>query len=409
MNTKNNIFKNLCSVKNSELVINTIPQAEAMGEYVFNLYKPSDNLELYFADLATCMAKLGCHKMELKCRIKSLLLEYQNIAEEYRIPMNQFKALYYELLASGYDKVATWLMARHQQVVAYISYSEQRVIYNNTALDKWFKTTQLLTSNGVEFAEILDCDDSDRKSFELIPFQNEHGKWGYQDGFGKCVIDAIYDYAQEFLVYNSFFAAVNVAGKWGVINAEGCFVIEPKYDSIAACDKTHFDIEQRGAKGKVDLFGNEYWAVVSTPLEANCADMEYHVESCLLGYLSDYILPKYRNYRCDVTYLADRALRNTVEISEVSTVVPFVKSYYASHNILYTAVVFHNLAVTEGEDGNYIRSANMLRDDYYIKAFFSESEIDLMAEAIEDILLPREEEARSFYGRILRVVVAPAR
>ncbi len=87
-------------------------------EEVYNQYYQPDSLDIYFERVAECMEEIGAYKMALKCKVKSLLLKYNNLTNQYDIPLDNLKIIYHELIEFGYERAATRLNNYHLEVVA---------------------------------------------------------------------------------------------------------------------------------------------------------------------------------------------------------------------------------------------------------------------------------------------------
>lgn len=86
----------------------------------------------------------------------------------------------------------------------------------------------------------------------LIPFQNEQGKWGYQDTQGNVRIKASY---QTTAYFQAGVAVVSRQGKFGVIDVQGKTVLRRKYDLVTILHAKQRIFKVRKAykrKGKVE-------------------------------------------------------------------------------------------------------------------------------------------------------------
>ncbi len=70
-------------------------------------------------------------------------------------------------------------------------------------------------------------------------------------------------------------------------------------------------------------------------------------------------------------------------------------------NILYTAAAYHDIAHKIDKKNHEILSAQMFLNDNIIKSFFSEEEIAVIKEAIEDHRASSDHTPRSVYGIVL--------
>lgn len=70
-------------------------------------------------------------------------------------------------------------------------------------------------------------------------------------------------------------------------------------------------------------------------------------------------------------------------------------------NMVYVIAAYHDLGRLIDNETHNIESAKMLRADDFLKAYFSDDEINTMAEAIEDHRASLGHEPRSIYGKLV--------
>jgi len=63
----------------------------------------------------------------------------------------------------------------------------------------------------------------------VAPFRNSNGKFGYVNENHCWVIDPVYDFA---LVFSDDLAGIQIDNKWGFIDKLGQIIVQPKFDSI---------------------------------------------------------------------------------------------------------------------------------------------------------------------------------
>lgn len=147
----NGLSEKLITVKNGEVVVQPMWRAQLIAEQLFNvdireyeddtnwelldemlwqtnnkeerdevydLYYQPDSYDEYFERVAECMEEIGAYKMALKCKIKSLLLKYRNLTNQYDIPLDDLKIIHQELIDLGYERAATRLINYRLEVVA---------------------------------------------------------------------------------------------------------------------------------------------------------------------------------------------------------------------------------------------------------------------------------------------------
>jgi len=69
--------------------------------------------------------------------------------------------------------------------------------------------------------------------------------------------------------------------------------------------------------------------------------------------------------------------------------------------ILLTAAAYHDVGLAEGREHHHIASARIVRQDQRLRRWFSQSQIDLIADAAEDHRASNRHEPRTLYGRII--------
>ncbi|EPR72631.1 hypothetical protein ADIWIN_2368 [Winogradskyella psychrotolerans RS-3] len=80
----------------------------------------------------------------------------------------------------------------------------------------------------------------------------ENGKTGFRDLDGNIVIKAIYESAEMFSENHS---AVEIDGKWGLINENGKYVIEPQFDFLGGLHNGLVSFRQNELIGFLDVSG----------------------------------------------------------------------------------------------------------------------------------------------------------
>ena len=69
--------------------------------------------------------------------------------------------------------------------------------------------------------------------------------------------------------------------------------------------------------------------------------------------------------------------------------------------MLLTAAAYHDLGLQFGREEHHIHSARIVREDNRLKRWFSDAEIDTIADAAEDHRASSSREPRTIYGRIV--------
>ena len=69
--------------------------------------------------------------------------------------------------------------------------------------------------------------------------------------------------------------------------------------------------------------------------------------------------------------------------------------------IAYMVGALHDIGITKGRDGHAKSSGEMVRNDTNLRTLYSEGEIEMIAQAVEDHSSHLEYEPRSIYGKIV--------
>lgn len=113
----------------------------------------------------------------------------------------------------------------------------------------------------------------------------------------------------------------------------------------------------------------------------------------LIAYLKTEIIPRYQAF--DKAHNLDHV--HTV-IDESLTL---AKQLGVDEKIAYTVAAYHDTGLCRGRELHQIYSGEILESDANLLKWFSESEIRLMKEAVEDHRASTDHEPRSIYGRIV--------
>ncbi|MBO7490145.1 MAG: HD domain-containing protein [Bacteroidales bacterium] len=105
------------------------------------------------------------------------------------------------------------------------------------------------------------------------------------------------------------------------------------------------------------------------------------------------ILPRYESF--DDAHKRDHAesvIRNSIKLAQ---------HYDVDINMVYTIAAYHDLGLCEGRERHHIVSGEIMMNDSRLWQWFSEDDLKLMAEAIEDHRASSGNAPRSIYGKIV--------
>lgn len=117
------------------------------------------------------------------------------------------------------------------------------------------------------------------------------------------------------------------------------------------------------------------------------------IDNALKQYIEQHILPRYAAF--DSAHQRDHAetvIRNSLQLA---------LHYDVDSNKVYTIAAYHDLGLCEGRERHHIVSGQILMGDRQLRQWFSESDLTLMAEAIEDHRASGDNAPRSIYGKIV--------
>lgn len=113
----------------------------------------------------------------------------------------------------------------------------------------------------------------------------------------------------------------------------------------------------------------------------------------LKEYIESRIIPLYDHF--------DKAHRRD-HVEAVIAQGQYLSTFYdVDCNIIYAAAAYHDTGLVEGRDIHHIASGNIIREDSRLRQWFSEEEVELIAQAAEDHRASNKGEPRSIYGRII--------
>ena len=131
--------------------------------------------------------------------------------------------------------------------------------------------------------------------------------------------------------------------------------------------------------------------------------------SDLLKYIYEEIVPKYASF--DPAHREDHAL--TV-ISQAMELLDRMPEWLEAHpeaakewdvpvdrNMLKAAAACHDLGLMNGRENHHLDSGKIIRADQRLREWFSEDEIEIIAQAAEDHRASGKAEPRSIYGKIV--------
>ena len=113
----------------------------------------------------------------------------------------------------------------------------------------------------------------------------------------------------------------------------------------------------------------------------------------LKEYIEKEILPRYEGY--DAAHRLDH-IQAVIERSA-----RLAANYDVDPDMVYAIAAYHDLGICEGRELHHLSSARMMREDSNLRQWFSEGQIETMAQAVEDHRASAKSAPRSTYGCIV--------
>lgn len=113
----------------------------------------------------------------------------------------------------------------------------------------------------------------------------------------------------------------------------------------------------------------------------------------LISHVEGEIIPRYDHF--------DKAHRRDHVETVIDQGLKLSAHYDVDPNIIYTAAAYHDTGLIEGRETHHIASGRIVREDSRLRQWFSEEEIETIAQAAEDHRASNRQGPRTIYGRIL--------
>lgn len=117
------------------------------------------------------------------------------------------------------------------------------------------------------------------------------------------------------------------------------------------------------------------------------------VNPAIIAYVEQEILPRYDHF--DAAHQRNHA----DEVIERS--LALAKHYEVNNDMVYTIAAYHDTGLCEGRDTHHLVSGRIIREDKKLRDWFTEDQIETMAQAAEDHRASSGHEPRSIYGKIV--------
>lgn len=117
------------------------------------------------------------------------------------------------------------------------------------------------------------------------------------------------------------------------------------------------------------------------------------ISPSLLDYVETHILPQYDAF--------DEAHQQAHARSVIRESLDLAMRYNANTNLAYAVAAYHDLGLSAGRELHHVRSAEIVRADSALRKWFSDAQIAVMADAVEDHRASAKSAPRSLYGRMV--------
>lgn len=116
-------------------------------------------------------------------------------------------------------------------------------------------------------------------------------------------------------------------------------------------------------------------------------------------YIYEEIVPRYAEF--DPAHREDHALTVIAQALKLLETMPEEASEGIDSNILLAAAACHDLGLINGRDRHHLDSGEIIRGDSRLRQWFSEQEIETIAQAAEDHRASGKSAPRSIYGMLV--------
>ena len=113
----------------------------------------------------------------------------------------------------------------------------------------------------------------------------------------------------------------------------------------------------------------------------------------LQRYVEEEILPRYDAF--------DAAHQRNHAAMVIAQSLALARQLGADENMAYTIAAYHDTGLCEGRETHHLVSGRIIREDSRLREWFSEEQIEVMAQAAEDHRASSDHPPRSIYGRIV--------
>jgi uncharacterized protein len=120
--------------------------------------------------------------------------------------------------------------------------------------------------------------------------------------------------------------------------------------------------------------------------------MKININNQIKEYIEKNIFPKYNNYYAHGMDHINNVIKQSLIIA---------KYFDVDLNMVYVVACYHDLGLVNGRENHESESGKILYNDSNLRKFFTEEQIIIMKEAVEDHRGSRKIPPRNIYGKIV--------
>ena len=113
----------------------------------------------------------------------------------------------------------------------------------------------------------------------------------------------------------------------------------------------------------------------------------------LIEHIESEILPRYDSF--------DKAHDRRHALTVISQSLQLAQHYDVDIAMVYTIAAYHDLGLKKGRKTHHTESARIVRNNEKLKEFFTQEQIEAIADAVEDHRASNSSEPRTIYGKIV--------
>ena len=117
------------------------------------------------------------------------------------------------------------------------------------------------------------------------------------------------------------------------------------------------------------------------------------VNHSIIAYIEQEILPRYEHF--------DAAHQRNHSAAVISRSLELAQHYDVDTDMVYTIAAYHDTGICKGRETHHLVSGCIIREDQKLHDWFTEEQIETMAQAAEDHRASSGSEPRSIYGKIV--------